>query len=777
MQERLRLEDLPEWMRPHQRRPDYALLGVFVLCCVVALPWLTRDGIPNTPAALGEIARIAQVAENFQSGALYPRWASHFHFGYGSPIFNYLAPLPHYLGGLHLLLAQSGPHVSLIAVMLIAIFSAGVGMFSFVRRRAGTVTGVAAALIYLLAPSVVFNASYLEANSALMLAAGFFPCVLWAFDRTLLTGDGRDALVLSLYVALLIASSTLMGWLLLGMACVWVAWAACLEPTRAAHWRAAAVGLGFGVGIMAFYWLPAVLEWEAVRWQPLEVTLRPLSLGELLRSPAPQDANLFNSLPGGELGIAAWALLILGSLIALMELASAARRRGALWLLPFIALGALLIVFITQVPSHWIDDEAKFPELSRLDLLIPLAACCAIVGAQPARAFEDYLPQGILNGLAWVLLISVIVGSSLHRLNPPPFVAYRSEDPLNSYMQSEVRGTFSGSFTQGHLLPKDVQTMPAPSLALLDSYAADEVMKVERASRLPRANLAVLAHSPTQDTFRVGASENTVFEVLTFNFLGWRATFTGQPVQIRSAEGSGFIQVNLAEGQGNLEIKLDSTPARRIGVVLSLVCGLLWLLILLYPRKEEPPPHPISSESPKTALIGGGLSLLAAALIVVGRGTAPTRSQLDTMTPLPMVFEGGVDLLGYEVGNTQLAPNEYLSLTLFWSAARPNLPDYTIQVSLIEPITGQPLLSQPHRAPGGWQTSYWYQGRYVQDTYYIRMPHDLPRGSYILAVQVLRCQASAAVYTCTELLPLRAFDPQGRLVGEQVNLPLEVTLR
>jgi hypothetical protein len=111
-------DQLPQWMRPHPRKPDYALLAMFLLCCVVALPWLTQDGLPNTPSTQIELARIAETADSFETGVIYPRWASHFHFGYGSPVFNYLAPAPHYLGGLHLLLTQTTPTISLKTLMV-----------------------------------------------------------------------------------------------------------------------------------------------------------------------------------------------------------------------------------------------------------------------------------------------------------------------------------------------------------------------------------------------------------------------------------------------------------------------------------------------------------------------------------------------------------------------------------------------------------------------------------------------------------------------------------
>src|SRR5216683_752529 len=95
------LDDLPMWMRPRRFAPDWGLLIVLGFSLILIAPLVLRPGLPqDTDAELNEY-RSLEVARLVQSGTLYSRWAPDFNEEYGSPLFNYLAPLPHYLAGYH----------------------------------------------------------------------------------------------------------------------------------------------------------------------------------------------------------------------------------------------------------------------------------------------------------------------------------------------------------------------------------------------------------------------------------------------------------------------------------------------------------------------------------------------------------------------------------------------------------------------------------------------------------------------------------------------------
>ncbi|MCC7207531.1 MAG: hypothetical protein IT323_09500, partial [Anaerolineae bacterium] len=125
----IRPEDLPAWMRPRQRTVDHGLLIVLGLCLFLAAPLLARPGLPrNTDLELVEW-RSSQVAALVRAGVLFSRWSPDWTYGYGSPLMNYLAPLPHYVAGFHQAVTEAPPADSVKLLVIGAFFLAGTGMY------------------------------------------------------------------------------------------------------------------------------------------------------------------------------------------------------------------------------------------------------------------------------------------------------------------------------------------------------------------------------------------------------------------------------------------------------------------------------------------------------------------------------------------------------------------------------------------------------------------------------------------------------------------------
>jgi hypothetical protein len=715
----------------------------------MSLPWLTRPGIPNSLNAYAEIARIAEAADSLEQGILYPRWAAHFHLGYGSPIFNYLAPLPHYLGGILMVLTEANPARILKTLMVICVFLAGGGMFFFVRRRWGEEAGILAALLYLLAPQILYR-HYLETDLAVLMAAGLFPCFLWLLDRGLGTGDPRDIALLSLLTAFLLTASNLLGPVLLIMGCLWGIWVAFVER---GHGRSATLGVVLGIGLAAVYWLPALVEWQAVHWVAFDKQLHPLTLGEALQLPSYPSEKLFNPFPPDQLGIATWGFALLGMAVIGYQFW---RGQKSLVILPFLGSGTILFAMAIWLSSEWLDSTATFPRLSRTDLLIPVTACCTIVAAQVVHRAKGYR-------FSWVAGVVAAIGLSYTTFNPPQFVPYPAGDAISSYMESELRGSLSGSFRDGHLLPLDSPTLPPPSFPLLASYSLGQVSKVEAASRLSGSNLHTLSHGNQHDTLRVNnpLSETTI-EVLTLNFPGWKASFEDQPIPITSTSTEGFIQITLPRGRGDLHITLKSTPSQTIGVLVS-VASLAAVISLVWRWRFSQTPLP---QQPSSRLTFGIQVMLALAILGLQHFRPPAASIPETHLTTPVVFEDEVILLGYDWN----ASDSWVDLTLYWQATHPNLLDYETQVRFIHQATGELLLVQHHRAPGGWLTSYWIPEKMVQDPYRLRIPADAPSGEYNIEVLVLRCDSSDNPYTCREPQPLIS-TPYPVILPDHLTIP------
>src|SRR5689334_15912157 len=119
----IRPEDLPAWMRPPSRVIDRGWLIVLGFCALLLLPLLIRSGLPETSSADLYAYRSLEVKRLLQSGTLYSRWSPDFNYTFGSPVFNYLAPLPHYLAGIHEDVTEADPITSIRLLIALSILA------------------------------------------------------------------------------------------------------------------------------------------------------------------------------------------------------------------------------------------------------------------------------------------------------------------------------------------------------------------------------------------------------------------------------------------------------------------------------------------------------------------------------------------------------------------------------------------------------------------------------------------------------------------------------
>src|SRR4051812_9714637 len=176
----LRIDDLPAWMRPRRTIIDWGLVLVLIACLPIILPLLTRHGLPgSTEAELFEFRSI-EIAQLVRSGVLFSRWAPDFHYAMGSPVFNYLAPLPHYIAGYHQAITDTSPADSINLLLGFTILAAASGMYLYARQRCGALSGVLAAFLYVYSPLICIALPYQLGNLAALLGLGLLPWVLWS---------------------------------------------------------------------------------------------------------------------------------------------------------------------------------------------------------------------------------------------------------------------------------------------------------------------------------------------------------------------------------------------------------------------------------------------------------------------------------------------------------------------------------------------------------------------------------------------------------------------
>ena len=134
-----------------------------------------------------------------------------------------------------------------------------------------------------------------------------------------------------------------------------------------------------------------------------------------------------------------------------------------------------------------------------------------------------------------------------------------------------------------------------------------------------------------------------------------------------------------------------------------------------------------------------GNQLILGPIKVHGRLPASASGGRVSNPPVPdsvlqASFADQIDLLGYSLGEDDLAPGGSLDLTLFWSPRGRPMRDYTVFVHLLdyqEQIQGQ--ADSPPR-DGRYPTSIWDAGEVIADLHTLSLGTELPAGEYHVAI-------------------------------------------
>jgi hypothetical protein len=762
------------------------------LSLLAAWPFVLRASLPRETDAELHVFRAAELGYALRAGALYPRWAPDFYYGYGYPIFNYYAPLTYYLANLLSLLIPGAIVFGVRAVFVLGFLCAGLGTYGAGHRLWGARGGLIAAACYLFAPYVHYVDPHARGDLAEFFALGLGPLALWAL-MALRDEPGRArVIVTSLLVAGLIASHNLLALVFFGLFLAWTAWTSVADALASRLNVAGAAArfapLVLGVGLAAFFWLPVWLERNQVQLGNLigpghfDYRTHFLTPGELLAPSLPLDFGAVNPAFRLNLGLAQWALALVAILLLVRRPKGRRYKRpvasgfsppktgsveAGFFLIATLALiGLMMPVSVTVWDALPVMAFLQFP----WRLLGPTALCASLLAGGAMPVLDGLLPS-------WMRAVALVCGLAL-----PLVLALPLAVPLNwgdfgptdqlAILDFELHGLALGTTSTGDFLPIEVEGIPGPQPELIESYrSGGPVDKVNRYTLPDGALVEVLEHGPTHDRFSVESPEPFVLRLYTFMFAGWRATVDGEPVGIEIGRPEGFITVPVPAGRHVVEVRLGDTPPRRLswaisGASLAAIIGLAAL------RRGSR----IKAQSSQDNLTGrdfriGGLTLAGfAALVALSGliGLGHIRSTGIVARPaehdLHATLLGGIDLLGYDTPLTRVRPGEELPLTLYWKARQPITANAQVFVHLVTDGQVHTWGQSDKLNPGDYPTTRWPTDRYVRDPHRLTVYPGTPPGEYSLNVG-LWDRATGARWLVI-----------GDEVADHIRLPVRVTV-
>lgn len=778
--------------------PEPELLLTVGLCLFALWPLATVGGLAEGHDTLLHLYRVAEMDRAWSHGVLMPRWAESFYFGYGSPVFHYYASLVYYIACLLARGLALDVFAALRVVVLLALPLAGAGMYLFVRARGGRLAGVIAGLCYVYSPYLLHREPHVRGDYPELLAFALFPFIMWRYERLALSGRARDLAPAALLTGALILSHNLMALTLFALLAGWIVWGRMVGALDWQRWVLATAAAGLGLGLAAYFWIPVLVDRDAVHLDnltgipSLDYRNSFLYPDELLAFAPRADAGAINGLaPTNSLGVGPWLLALIALAGVVIGLARTWGRSGRLRLpvdlrarLYFVlAAGVMIGLTLPLAEPVWdavgVIAYLQFP----WRLLGPVAFCLSVIASQNAEWIVR-LP-GRWGGavVAGVVLVVPALTMPLWYIDSDWRLFARDLDfSVARYHELEQSSVMPlGTTVTNEFLPAAVHVIPGPTEGLLADYA--DGYPVEKLPGLPPGvNATRLEHGPQSDVWRVVAEQPARLEVLTFDFIGWRAFVDGREVPITPSEPHGLITFEVPAGEHTVRLEMGPTPLWRLaeGISWASVVALVLLTgVLAYRRRGKTPLSDVEAApdpGPEPAravwrrgIVVGGLLLIGMAAVFMREGRAWVNSPPGEVVladhTTSYFLDGTIELLGYDLSTTHPKPGGRLTVTLYWYAHQPVDVNYN---TFMHFSTGGPPLAQQDKVQGDILTRGWTPDGYIRDEYVLRLPEGLPPGAYQLLAGMWICTDPSG--QCPDGGRLPVTDANGQPLGDQIFL-------
>lgn len=753
------------WLR-HLSLP----LTILALSLVAIYPLFGSD-LPCTDDAAFHLLRLTQLDHLLRQGIFYSRWAPDMAQGYGFPFFNFYAPLAYYLAELVSLLVQN-LNLGLRLTLALGMFLSGLSAYRLSRDHFSSLAALVTAVAYMYAPYYAFDV-YFRGNLAESMAWPLLPLALWSMGRLARTRQLRWLALTCLSYAAVLLTHNVFALIFSPLLALYGLWEVrpFFAPKSSDSRRKLEIvsrhallkiwpvllSLMLGLGLSAFFWLPALVERGLVHSDRLLVPPlfvywgNFLSLGEIFALPHTVHPDLINPSPTRALGLVP-LLLALPSLLVGWWRFQGNRRRQIL----FFALATAVYTFLMTAASTpvWANlpliEYVQFP----WRLLGPAALMLALLAGASVDAVMRQSSSGSLHFVIAAGFITALVLADLTWLDMRycPGLAAPTVADIQAFERDSVT---IGTTAKGEYLPLTVTYLPEepvttpflplPETAVLQSVTANPL----------RYQAAIHAMEPFTLTANV------------FDYAGWQAAVDEQSVTITPEVGTGLITIPVPAGDHTIDIRFGSTPLRSRADLISLVSLILLVLLMVskrrlrslwsHPEADRPtagflPPapddHRLPSRQPLFALCCLALALAALVILVLPRMQTPLRrSGLATLDETA-VFTNNMVLRDYQIASRVLAADASLQITAFWQAQQPLTRSFRDTVRLVG-LDGNwwsvKTASAPRAFRGPRQTQTWSPDEYAESQHLLEPLPGTPPGIYRIELILFDTETLATV--------------------------------
>lgn len=495
-----------------------------------------------------------------KEGQFPPRWSGQLANGFGYPLFMFNYPLPPLIGQIFHIVGFNFLD-SVKAVFFLSFVFSTLGMYLFLKSFFKSYMGAfLGAIFYLYAPIHLITV-YVSGSPGAAMGLVFPPFIFWAITKLSQSKNTKFVLVGSLSFAGMILSHNISAFIFIPLILGFIAVLKFSGIKR--EDRGFFKDLGFifliGLGLSAFFWLPALVEKQYIRYdqlmQRIYVDQFP-TLKQIIYSPWGYGLS-HPKQPEGGMSYQIGLVHIFVLLLLLTQIYKFRKDKTFLSVAIFLILASLVSVFFMLEISLPFWD--KIPFLSYIQfpvrLLIVPVFCASIASA--------LLIKYMKRRLVWfIVLLFLVLYANRNHLG-----INQKYNPGEKYYESLQ--TSATSFDED--LPKwvlKIQSKPSEGKFLFLKGNGNINILEDKSNKV------------------IASIESTASASLRFNqyyFPEWSLKVDGKVVDFnysKDLENSGLPVFNLEKGKHLVTAEFKNTTLRNIADFLSLISVIIWFSLV-----------------------------------------------------------------------------------------------------------------------------------------------------------------------------------------------------
>lgn len=520
------------------------------------------------------IAWLYEMNKIISIGQIPPRFVADLSFGFGYPLFNFVFPLPYYIGSLVHLFGFS--FVDCIKIVFgFSLMGSGVAMYFLLKEMLPGLLSLAGALIYIYTP---YRSTDVYSRGAIgeSLAFVFLPVLVMGAVKLFKSSEEskkinwKNISLISLSLAALILSHDIVAYMFFPFFLIFIVFLVFLSKNKKILFVNSLLGILGGLFISAYFWIPAIIESKLMTYGTVFNFVDHFpTIRQLLTSYFGYGASVAGpyDLMSFFMGGLNWFLLIVGGILAIVFWRKILKIEKGI--LIWASITFVISFFMMNFRSSFLWEHLPFlPYFQFPWRFLTMTTLTTVVFIIPFKYLNFKHFSYVIPGL--FIILSIIL--NFNYFKPHDYLKRVDSYYLNKYIPVPVASDEYLMTQEEYLrLPKDSEKRPDKIYPLIFS---DKSLSYE-----------VLQTNGIYSKINIDLDKETEISYAKYNFPGWTAKIDGKKVKTTIGKPFGQVLVVVPAGKHILEFNFGETWGRMIIDIISLV-SLVGLLVLSFKKTK-----------------------------------------------------------------------------------------------------------------------------------------------------------------------------------------------